>query len=299
MEAYLKEIGYDSARRTGQVSGGCISQGEVFITDRGKLFVKRNPANFSRPMFEGEQASLAAIAATRTVRVPQPVVVADNPDGPGSILVMEHLDMKYLRDQAGLGRDLARLHLHNRQRDATALLNTSPDDSTLVRVHQFGFDTATYCGSSRQSNNWQSSWSDFYTTKLQEQVTQLNDPELQPLWQQLKSKLPSFFTGLNIEPSLVHGDLWSGNAAQCAQQPVIFDAGSFYGHDEYDLGIAAMFGGFRDEFYTAYHELIPKLPGFENRNQLYQLFHHFNHWNLFGSGYRASSLRIMKKLIRL
>ena len=53
---------------------------------------------------------------------------------------------------------------------------------------------------------------------------------------------------------------------------VIYDPGSFYGHHEYDLGIAGMFG-FSSDFLAAYHELIPKAgePGFENRDQLYKI----------------------------
>lgn len=102
--------------------------------------------------------------------------------------------------------------------------------------------------------------------------------------------MPSFFTVLSISPSLLHGDLWSGNVAQCGEEPVIFDAASFYGHYEYDLGIAGMFGGFDREFYNAYHSIIPKQEGFDNRHELYQLFHYLNHWNHFGSGYRGQSI---------
>ena len=46
-------------------------------------------------MFEGEMASLTAILETHTVKVPRPLKVLDAPGG-GSMLVMEHLDMKYL-----------------------------------------------------------------------------------------------------------------------------------------------------------------------------------------------------------
>ena len=58
----------------------------------------------------------------------------------------------------------------------------------------------------------------------------------------------------------------------------VFDAASFYGHHEDDLGIAGMFGGFGAGFYKAYHKLIPKKPGHEERIKLYQLFHYMNHW---------------------
>jgi len=60
--------------------------------------------------------------------------------------------------------------------------------------------------------------------------------------------------------------------------PVAFDPSSFYGHDEFDLAIAGMFGGFSQAFYSAYHSSIPKAPGFIDRHQLYLLFHNLNHW---------------------
>ena len=59
---------------------------------------------------------------------------------------------------------------------------------------------------------------------------------------------------------------------------VTFDPASFYGHHEFDLAIAGMFGGFSRAFYDAYHKEIPKQKGFDKRHQLYQLFHHLNHW---------------------
>lgn len=114
----------------------------------------------------------------------------------------------------------------------------------------------------------------------------------------LQLKIPQFFTDVEVVPALLHGDLWGGNVAECAEGPVIFDPASFYGHSEFELGIAGMFGGFNSSFYSAYHEKIPKAPGFAKRNQLYQLFHYLNHWNHFGGGYRGSSLRIMKDLLK-
>lgn len=59
---------------------------------------------------------------------------------------------------------------------------------------------------------------------------------------------------------------------------MIFDPASFYGHHEFELGIAGIFGGFSSEFYNSYHQLIPKADGFDGRHSLYQLFHYLNHW---------------------
>lgn len=96
---------------------------------------------------------------------------------------------------------------------------------------------------------------------------------------------------------------------------VAFDPASFYGHHEFDLAIADMFGGFTKEFYDAYHSLIPKEPGFETRHKLYLLFHYLNHWyvapfpfighklflssclrNHFGMGYRSNAISLIKQL---
>ena len=134
---------------------------------------------------------------------------------------------------------------------------------------------------------------------MQEQIDLVSndDSELEKVWPKLKDKMPDFFQDIQVQPSLLHGDLWSGNAGSVGSEPVIYDAASFYGHHEYDLGIAGMFGGFSSAFYSAYHTLIPKETGFEKRHLLYQLFHHLNHWNHFGSGYRSGSLSIMKKLL--
>jgi len=59
---------------------------------------------------------------------------------------------------------------------------------------------------------------------------------------------------------------------------VIFDPGVFYGHAEFDFGISTMFGGFSHHFFDAYHRIIPAAPGWEQRREVYELFHHLNHW---------------------
>ena len=48
---------------------------------------------------------------------------------------------------------------------------------------------------------------------------QYGDCELRELWPQLQRRVFSFFAGLEIEPALLHGDLWSGNAAENEEGP--------------------------------------------------------------------------------
>ncbi|XP_035233233.1 ketosamine-3-kinase-like [Stegodyphus dumicola] len=124
------------------------------------------------------------------------------------------------------------------------------------------------------------------------------DREARELWSELSLKLPSFFKDITITPALLHGDLWSGNVSETEEGPVIFDPAVFYGHSEYELSIADMFGGFPRSFYNAYYNVLPKQPGFEKRKDVYKLFHCLNHWNHFGGGYRSSSISIMKRILK-
>ena len=285
-----KELNFKTVKATNYRRGGDISSGQTFIVDNEqKVFVKSNTGRNAQLMFNGELASLQAIENTKTIRVPKPYGVLQDKDT--HFIVMEHLDLGYGSSsiQAKLGTNLAQMHLYN--------LNQKETNPSYVS--KFGFDVPTCCGSIAQSNTWTDSWVEFYSAKLQEQIDLVSndDSELEKVWPKLKEKIPDFFQDIQVKPSLLHGDLWSGNAGSVGTEPVIYDAASFYGHHEYDLGIAGMFGGFSSAFYSAYHTLIPKETGFEKRHLLYQLFHHLNHWNHFGSGYRSGSLSIMKKLL--
>ncbi|XP_032726205.1 ketosamine-3-kinase isoform X1 [Lontra canadensis] len=307
MEALLKrELGCDFVKATGHSGGGCISQGQSYDTDKGRVFVKVNSKAEAKRMFEGEMASLTAILRTDTVRVPKPIKVLDGPGG-SSLLVMEHVDMRYLSSHAAkLGTQLADLHLDNKRRGETLQKEASTvgkGAGQVVRpfVDQFGFDVVTCCGYLPQVNDWQEDWVTFYARqRIQPQMDMVEqgsgDREARELWSALQLKIPDLFRDLDIVPALLHGDLWGGNVAEDSSGPIIFDPASFYGHSEYELAIAGMFGGFSHSFYSAYHRAVPKAPGFEARQQLYQLFHYLNHWNHFGSGYRGSSLNIMRNL---
>ncbi|XP_035380795.1 ketosamine-3-kinase isoform X1 [Electrophorus electricus] len=307
MEALLKrELGTAKLKATGHSGGGCISEGLSYDTDFGRVFAKINYKNQARQMFDGEKVSLDAILSTNAIKAPRPMKVVDLDQG-GAVFVMEHVDMRLLsRYSAQLGEQLADLHLHNkRQKEkqikAEQTIGKGSGQSEVPVVDRFGFHVVTCCGYIPQVNDWQTDWVSFYTQqRLQHQLGLVEqaygDREARELWASLQLKVPQLFSGVEVEPALLHGDLWSGNVAEYLDGPIIFDPASFYGHSEFELAIAGMFGGFGRRFYDAYHQKIPKAPGFEQRLKLYQLFHYLNHWNHFGSGYRGSSLRIMKDL---
>ncbi|XP_032942426.1 ketosamine-3-kinase-like [Catharus ustulatus] len=267
----------------------------VALTGRGR----------ARRMFLGGIASLEAILKTQTVRVPKPIKVVELPAS-NTVLVMEHLKMKSLNSTAGT--QLADLHLHNQQLRAKmkkegSIVGEGQGQMELPFVDQFGFPTVTCCGYLPQVNNWQSDWVSFFARqRIQSQMDLIKrnsgDREARELWTQLKLKIHSVFCGVEIVPSLLHGDLWGGNVAEDDSGPILFDPASFYSHSEYDLAIAGMFGGFSSSFYYAYHRKIPRAVGFEKCLKLYQLFHCMNHWNHFGSGYQNISINIMRNLVK-
>ncbi|XP_068888354.1 fructosamine-3-kinase [Aphelocoma coerulescens] len=309
MEKILKaELNTNVLKALGSSGGGCISQGQTYETDSGRVFVKINHKPQARKMFEGEMASLEAIRKTKIVRVPQPIKVIDLPGG-GAMFAMEYLKMKHLNKYSSkLGEQIAELHLYNQKlgeklRTEGSRIGKGAGHSESQFVDRFGFHTATCCGYIPQVNEWQSDWPSFFIRhRLQAQLDLIEkdygDREARELWSQLKPKIPEMFCDVEIVPALLHGDLWAGNVAEDDSGPIIFDPASFYGHSEFELAIAGMFGGFSSSFFSAYHSIIPKAPGFEKRNKLYQLFNYINHWNHFGTGYRGSTLNMMRKLLK-
>ncbi|XP_011371951.1 fructosamine-3-kinase isoform X3 [Pteropus vampyrus] len=213
-----------------------------------------------------------------------------------------------LEQASKLGDQVAELHLHNQKlrdklREQESTVGRRAEGAVPQHVAKFGFHTVTCCGFIPQVNEWQDDWPTFFTRhRLQAQLDLIEkdyaDREARELWSQLQVKIPDLFCGLEIVPALLHGDLWSGNVAEDDSGPIIYDPASFYGHSEFELAIALMFGGFPRPFFTAYYQKVPKAPGFDRRLLLYQLFNYLNHWNHFGQQYRGASLSTMRKLLK-
>jgi protein-ribulosamine 3-kinase len=186
----------------------------------------------------------------------------------------------------------------------------------------FGFPTTTCCGDTPQDNSYKSSWADFYANNrlrfISRRAEQSNgaDKELHNLVEATSEKVVPRLLGddhLNngngIIPVVVHGDLWSGNASfgtigtqDGDAEDVVYDSSACYAHNEFELGIMKMFGGFGASFLKEYHELCPRaepVNEYEDRVKLYELYHHLNHYALFGGGYRSSAMNIMKSLVKI
>nr|DBA27670.1 TPA: hypothetical protein GDO54_008138 [Pyxicephalus adspersus] len=268
------------------------------------MFVKINHGTQARTMFSGEVASLEEIRRTCTVRVPEPVAVTELPGG-GALLIMKHIEMQQIsRFAEKLGEQLADLHLHNQAMLKMAQKTRGTIGRNISPVEMFGFHTTTCCGYIPQVNEWQEDWLTFFTSqRLQPQISLMEkdygDRIILGLWSELQVKIQNAFKDTVVVPSLLHGDLWEGNAAEDEYGPVLFDPGSFYGHSECDLSIGEIFGAQSGCFYSSYHKKVPRAPGHELRQWLYQLFHLLNNWNHFGLAFRGVTENLMRCLLQV
>ena len=102
---------------------------------------------------------------------------------------------------------------------------------------------------------------------------------------------------IQIRPTLLHGDLWSGNYIAASNGPYFIDTASYYGHSEADFALTYMFGGFSKEFYQSYQSRSPFEENFEERKPIYMIYHYLNHLNLFGRSYLGGVLNCYQKII--
>jgi fructosamine-3-kinase len=181
-----------------------------------------------------------------------------------------------------------------------ALLGKQLANLHLNKSKTFGFNTDNFIGTLTQSNTTHQNWVDFYIEerlapqlKIAVQKQLLSTVEV-PETNTMKLKTTAFFK--DVEPSLLHGDLWSGNYLIATNgTPYLIDPASYYGHSEVDIAMSLLFGGFGSSFYEAYHAVIHEETHTKARIELYQLYYLLVHLNLFGSSYYHSVKRIINK----
>jgi fructosamine-3-kinase len=262
------------------VGGGCINQAYKLIGKEKTYFVKLNQPS-SVEMFAAEALGLEQMYLTHTIRVPKPICwgMADR----HSYIVLEWLDLSSGNQQSWseMGRKLAMLHKAG---------NSS----------RFGWSRNNTIGSTPQINTWCDNWADFFAEHRIGYQLRLanrrggNFSEANKVIEVVKDILME----INPQPSLLHGDLWSGNAACTIDgEPVILDPATYYGHREADLAMTELFGGFPAAFYRGYHEEWPLAQGYQQRKTLYNLYHILNHFNLFGYGYASQAASMIRQIL--
>jgi len=262
------------------VSGGCINQGYCLQGDGLAYFVKINQAS-RLSMFAAEAFGLKQMAATHTIRLPKPICwgISDN----YSYLVLEWLEFAQGNSLSWekMGQKLALMH-------------------QTQGNQRFGWNENNTIGSTPQINAWTDNWADFFAQHrigYQLQLAQKRGgsfPErtevLLAVLKCLKDHYP--------QPSLVHGDLWSGNVGVTKDgEPVILDPATYYGDREVDIAMTELFGGFPAAFYRGYNEVFPLEEGYQQRKTLYNLYHILNHFNLFGGGYGTQANQMLRQIL--
>ncbi|KAH7930403.1 Ketosamine-3-kinase [Leucogyrophana mollusca] len=273
----------------------------IINSSSGRRYYGKVGTTAEKDQYIGEVESLKAIGSAAPGLAPRVLVhgVAGDPgedasqDGLGRpYFISEYKGIASLTDEAGatLGKRMAtELHAHR-----------SPSG--------FGFPVPTFCGATRQENGWYETWEDCYSAMIGNLLASLKGKrmftEMCNKGEEVRIRVIPYLLGsLSVEPVLLHGDLWSGNVGtdQVTGEPVIFDPSSYYGHNEADLAIARIFGGFPRSFFKTYHMHLPKtepIEQYELRADLYELYHYLNHTVLFGSSYAGSALKKMDRLLR-
>lgn len=266
-------------KQTRSVGGGCINQAYGLSDGQTTFFIKLNQAS-KLAMFEAELTGLKEIYNSQTIRVPRPLCCGLA--GKSSYIAMEWLDLGGRGNTwDAMGKNLAAMH------------RISSDLG-------FGWHRANTIGETHQPNDWQESWLTFWRDQRLGYQFRLAKRRGGSFAQQelLLEALPELLAGHDPVPALVHGDLWSGNAAiTTAGVPVIFDPATYYGDREVDLAMTELFGSFPTAFYDAYKTAYPLSAGYPTRKVLYNLYHILNHFNLFGGGYAAQANRMIQQLL--
>lgn len=263
-----------------QTGGGCINQTWVLEGNGKRYFVKTNSA-IHADMFAAEMDGLLELESANALRVPHPVTHGNAHDQ--AFLVLEFIELGGRVNWPEMGRRLASLH--------------------AVTAGRYGWKRNNTIGSTPQINAWSDDWLEFlHTNRLgfQLELAAQNNLgiRLNELGEKLLIRLDAFFQGFRPAPSLLHGDLWSGNAGFTPSgAPVIFDPAVYFGDREADLAMTELFGGFSPSFYAAYCEAWPLDPGYHIRKNLYNLYHILNHANLFGGGYIHQAETMMRQLL--
>jgi len=261
-------------KQINSISGGDINQAfKIECEDASKLFVKAN-TNGIKGMFEAEVKGLELLSVHFGEMITPRVLGYSD-----WFLALEYLKGGPFMDASWvqLGEKLAVLHLNFSNR--------------------FGLEFSNFIGSNPQPNRWSDNWGEFfYHDRLMFQVQNLGNNTLKDLLESKRDKIIELLSEHQPRPSLVHGDLWSGNIHLCSARTYLIDPAIYFGDREVDLAMSELFGGFPSIFYQSYFNLFPKCPGYEKRKNIYNLYHILNHYSLFGGAYLGQSIQMLNMI---
>jgi fructosamine-3-kinase len=262
------------------VHGGDINEAYCVSADSSKYFLKVNQAGRYPEMFSKERDGLAALRSCSEIQVPEAIQC-------GAFSGHQFLLLEWIErgDPTSDGWE--------KFGTAVAAIHKRPQQ-------QFGWHSDNYIGSLPQVNTPSTSWVEFYSSKrILPLVNLLFDNKSFSLKdvkaaESFCNRLPEIYP---IEPpSLLHGDLWSGNFMFDTKGRVwIFDPAVYCGHREMDIAMTRLFGGFDERFYAAYSTAYPLAADLNSRLRFSQLYPILVHAVLFGGGYIGQAAGIIKK----
>jgi fructosamine-3-kinase len=275
VQRWLSDKDFGEVISASPVGGGCINNGACLRTSGGRRFFLKTNRHAAGDMFACEAEGLQALRIASPLHVPEPYL-----HGPHFLLMEDLAPAPRKSDYwEQLGSGLAKLHQHT--------------------ASQFGFAHDNYIGSTPQPNRWTADGHRFFAEQrllhqagLARRSGLLASGALKQV-ERLAGRLGEL---VPVQPaSLIHGDLWSGNAvSDSTGGPALIDPAAHYGWAEAELAMTALFGAFPAAFYRAYQQVRPLEPGYEARCPIYNLYHLLNHLNLFGEGYLGEVLSVLR-----
>lgn len=271
----------EKIEKISSLSGGSINNALRIESGSGTWFAKYNSADRYPGMFEKEASGLEILQKAGEVYTPKVIGYGDASGQ--SMLVLEFMESAPEKDSywQDFGTSLARLHKHS--------------------ADHFGLDHDNYIGSLEQFNDPHENWIEFFISqRLEIQVKMARDQGLMDTnsarrFEKLYHSLSDFFP--EEKPSLIHGDLWSGNYMTNSQgKACIIDPAVYYGHRLMDIGMSKLFGGFAPAFYESYHSEFPMENNWRQAIEVANLYPLMVHVNLFGAGYLGGVMDVLKRV---
>ena len=278
----LEEILKEKVISSSSIGGGCIADSKKIKTESGKEYFVKSYFGTGNSILRNEANGLREIEKTGAIKIPHVVFYDDE------ILILEFINTG------------------NRKKDFSEIFGRQFAEMHKFTSDKFGFYENNFIGSNPQINLPQkNNWFEFYWEyrllfqyKLAEKNGYVNSG-FRKSFIEFEKLVPKILNGSEAKPSLLHGDLWSGNFMIGENgEPVLIDPAVYYGHREADLGMTKLFGGFDSTFYKSYNENNPLPEGWEYRLDIYKLYHVMNHLNLFGAGYLPQTISIINLYLK-
>ena len=266
-----------SPQKITPLNGGDINQVFKVELSNQNLVIKLNKSKDLPQLFEKEKKGLELLSQSNFI-IPKPHLYGTYKSY--DFLIIDYIETGRNLNWGDFGEKLAQLH--------------------QIEGKHFGLDHDNYIGSLIQVNEQCNEWSDFYTNhRLLALTAKARDQGVferkhclfvEKLCQKLNELIPA------CDPSLIHGDLWSGNLlADKSGQPVLIDPAVYYGHPEMDWAMLSLFGNYPEEAMINYQNIKPLEKGLGERIDIHQLYPLLVHLILFGRGYLSGILSTLKK----